>query len=96
MVETLYEGPTFISDGRKYVLKDTCGVMVGCTKFPEPLTRPGDDYAIDNGIGYGIKVKFVDVEDEMVVVMDEIQFKTLIKGMKAVLKNSRKGRRRFF
>lgn len=96
MVETLYSEPSFISGGRKYILRDTCGVMVGMTKFPETLVNPEDDYQVSNGIGYGIKVKFADVEDEMVVVMDEPQFKTLIKGMKAVLKNSKKGRRRFF
>jgi hypothetical protein len=84
---------SYISSGRKYVLQDTCGLTIGCTKFPETLVHPEDDYSISNGVGYGIKIHFADIEEDLVVVMDEVQLKTLIKGMKAVRRVNKRGRR---
>lgn len=95
MIESLYSEPCFIDSGRKYILKDSCGLMIGLTKFPETLVTPEDDYNIDNGVGYGIRVHFVDIDDDLVVCLDDEQMKQVVKGMKRLRKEYKRRRRRW-
>lgn len=77
-------------EGRKYILNESCGLLVGPTKFPEVYSHPENDYETCNGIGIGMQVHLRDADVDPVVVMDRRQLKEIIRYLRRAYRESRK------
>ena len=76
-----------ISYGRKYVIGDNAGMLIGVTQVPDTLLCPGDDYVHTGGTAICVVVNMADVDIPPTICMTDTEAKALIKGLKLAIKD---------
>lgn len=79
-----------ITDGRKYVVNDSVGILMDITQVPETLLVPGDDYINKGGMAIGMRVNLCDSEVPVTICMTDDDAKALIKAIKQTRKKYKK------
>ena len=77
-------------EGRRYILKETAGLIFGIDRYPEVRLNPDDDYTQFGGLAIGMEVHMEDVEIDPIVLMDSNQAKELIKALKKMRRELRR------
>lgn len=81
-------------EGRRYILRETVGIIFGIDRYPEVRENPDDDYMSHGGLAIGMQVHLRDAEIDPIVLMNDIQTKELIRGLKKMRRELRRERRR--